>query len=149
MKKRLAILLPIAAVVIAVFIYLLAARPWLITKEPNTYEINTEAPVVVVFESFDNTCGDYRIINTGSEAVFCVNTFEIQCKKDGTWYKVKPESPHDSQALSELKQGENESYWTHWRIDGKSLPAGEYRLVTPIKPDSGGSYWVAAPFTVS
>lgn len=32
MKKRLAVMLPLAAVVAAVMVYLLADRPWLVTQ---------------------------------------------------------------------------------------------------------------------
>ena len=39
MKKRLAIMIPLAAVVAAVMVCLLTARPWLVTNDPNTYDI--------------------------------------------------------------------------------------------------------------
>lgn len=149
MKKRLAIIIPLAAVVAAVMVYLLAARPWLVTNDPNTYDIRADAPVSIIFDRTDKTQGVYRIVNSGSESVFCTNRFELQCQKNGDWYKVKADNSGESQAVLELKPGGTEHFSSPWRSGEKSIPAGEYRLVTPIKTCSGGDYWIAAPFSVS
>ena len=75
MKKRLAIMIPLAAVVAAVMVYLLADRPWLVTNVPNTYDIRADAPVSIIFDQFDKTRGVYRILNRGSESAVCTNRF--------------------------------------------------------------------------
>ena len=62
MKKRLAVMLPLAAVVAAVMVYLLADRPWLVTNDPNTYDIRADAPVSISFDQVDKTRGVYHII---------------------------------------------------------------------------------------
>ena len=92
MKKRLAIMIPLAAVVAAVMVYLLADRPWLVTNDPNTYDIRADAPVSISFDQVDKTRGVYRIVNNGSESAFCTNRFALQYQKNGDWYNVKADN---------------------------------------------------------
>lgn len=148
MKKRLVIMIPLAAVVAAVMVCLLAARPWLVTNDPNTYDIRADAPVSIIFDQFDKTRGVYRIVNSGSEAAFCTNRFALQYQKNGGWYNVKADNSGESQVALKLEPGGTEYFSTFWRSGEKPIPGGEYRLVTPIKTGSGGDYWIAAPFSV-
>lgn len=129
-------------------VYLLAARPWLVTNDPNTFDIRADAPVSIIFDEFDKTQGIYRIVNSGSESVFCTNRFELQYQKNGDWYKFKADNSGESQAVLKLEPGGTEYFTSFWRSGEKSIPGGEYRLVTPIKTGSGGDYWIAAPVSV-
>lgn len=147
MKKRLAIMIPLAAVVAAVMVCLLAARPWLVTNDPNTYDICADAPVSISFDQVDKTRGVYRIVNSGSESAFCTNRFELQYQKNGDWYNVKADNSGESQVALKLEPGGTEYFNAFWRSGEKSIPRGEYRLVTPIKTGRGGDYWIAAPFS--
>lgn len=148
MKKRLAIMLPLAAVVAAVMVYLLADRPWFVTNDPNAYDIRADAPVLIIFDQFDKTRGVYRIVNNGSESTFCTNRFALQYQKNGDWYNVKADNSGESQVVLKLEPGGTEHFNVFWRSGEKSIPGGEYRLVTPIKTGRGGDYWIASPFSV-
>ena len=152
MKKRLALVLPLAAVVIAVIVYLLAARPRLITNHGNPYEVDPDltdsgTPVVVVFDSYDKIGGDYRLINIGTETVRCSDGFDLLCKKGGVWCKVKEDESRHANYFLELKPGRQEFFMRQWREGGKSLPGGEYQIVIPIKTDAG-DIWITAYFVV-
>lgn len=102
MKKRLAIMIPLAAVVAAVMVYLLADRPWFVTNAPNTYDIRADAPVLIIFDQVDKTRGVYRIVNNGSESAFCTNRFALQYQKNGDWYNVKADNSGESQVALKL-----------------------------------------------
>ena len=84
MKKRLAIMLPLAAVVAAVMVYLLADRPWFVTNAPNTYDICADAPVSISFDQVDKTRGVYRIVNNGSSPPSALTALRSNIRKTAT-----------------------------------------------------------------
>lgn len=150
MKKRLAVLLPMAAVIIAVLAYLISARPWLITNEGSDYVIDTvNAPAVAVFDFYSDSQASYHIINVSAEPLSFSNAFELQCEKGGVWCKVADDEIRHADFVMELQPGHRDFLSTSWRTDGRSLPAGSYRMVIPISSGHGETQWIAAPFVLT